>query len=80
MSGDHQFQSQSATLEPQLSIGTKSLGPIKMMHVSDPTCSLFGGSWNYNQRNARIPLQLWTFQYNGVPVYKSISFIDIEVD
>ena len=56
--------------------------PIKMMHMSDPTCFLFG-EVGISYKECLNPITILHFSiYHGVPVYnyKAIPLIDIQVD
>ena len=52
---------------------------IKMMHMSDPTCSLFG-EVGIMQGMLECQYNFAFFNVYGVQVYKSIPFIVIQVD
>ena len=51
----------------------------QMMHMSDPTCSLFG-EIGITEGLVECHYNVALVNIYGVPVYKAIPFIDIQVD
>ena len=69
----------SASMMVSIAQGSHVSSHIKMMHLSDPTCYLFG-EVGITLGMLECHHNLALFNIYGVPVFKVIPFIDIQVD